>query len=187
MWNLGLLGASVGGGVVSDVNLLESVELTSNATTVEFTNLDTKYAADYTHLQMMIVAGTNQSAGSAAYANIVAQINNDTGSNYTLHGMQTTGGTPTSSNGTSAIYALDVPGTGSSSGTYSAHILDILDPFNTSKYTTTQYFGGRKPNSSLKLGSGSWRNTASLSSIKFLVSQGSDFVSGSSWLLFGAK
>jgi hypothetical protein len=77
------------------------------------------------------------------------------------------------------------------SGTASAFggsILDILDAYNTNKNTTTRSLSGMTISgyNRIVLGSGSWRNTAALTSIS-ITDVFSSILAGSSFSLYGIR
>jgi len=186
---LGILAAA--GGAVASVgsyDLLATEILTSSSSSITFSSLG-DYAADYEHLQVRMVARSNRAdTGSYMYV----QFNGDTGSNYNYHDLQGTG-SAVNSNATSGSYPSGIldknfsPAATDPSNSFGVGTLDILDPFETSKYTTARTLSGQSSNSSrIGLTSGAWRNTASLTSITFDDIFGS-FVTGSRFSLYGLK
>jgi len=187
---LGIL-AAAGGAVAAagSYDLLATEILTGTQATVTFSSLGT-YAADYQHLQVRMVARSNR-GDTDSY--LYVQFNGDTASNYNHHYLRGTGSS-VGSDVTSAYYPsgiLDInflPAATAPSNSFGVATLDILDPFETSKYTTARTLSGQAGSgySRIGLSSGAWRNTASLTSITFDDIFGS-FVSGSRFSLYGLK
>ena len=72
--------------------------------------------------------------------------------------------------------------------TFTAGVIDILDYANTNKYKTLRTLNGGDANGSgnIQIESGSWRNTAAITSIT-LTHNGSGFTQYSSFALYGIK
>jgi hypothetical protein len=121
------------------------------------------------------------------------QFNADTGSNYNYHYLHGTG-SAVNSGATFGGYPSGIvdinflPAATAPSNSFGVATLDILDPFETSKYTTARTLSGQSGSSYSRIGltSGAWRNTASLTSITFDDIFGS-FVTGSRFSLYGLK
>jgi len=163
---------------------LETVRLGSSAASVEFTNL-TQYS-DYQHLQVRFVARTNRNQLNSG---IFMRFNGDAGNNYTVHNLLGNGSTVTSSASTSRSTALGLPiagGTYETTSVFGAGVIDLLDPFSSSKYTTVRGFGGYAIRE-LQLASGLWLNTASLTSISFVTILSDSYIAGTRFSLYGLK
>ena len=156
-------GAPVGAG---SFDLLETQVLASSAASVTFSSLSS-YAADYQHLQIRYVA-----QGSST-ANLVTQVNGDTASNYSWHIIEANGSSVSSAAAAPTNSMFNAVTTATTNG-FGAGIIDFLDAFNTNKYLTIRTLSGvtGSPNY-LHLASGSWRNTASLTSIELKRVSGS--------------
>ena len=174
--------------IIGAYDLLETEILTGSQASVTFSNLNSTYGADYQHLQLRMVTRDDRTVA----ANVVRiQFNGDTGSNYSNHNLYATGSTVAS--GASASQTDTIVGLSSSSyasaNIFGASILDILDAFETTKYTTTRSLCGvyAVGENYAWLASGSWQNTAALTSISLKPSGGVNFVSGSRFSLYGLK
>lgn len=169
--------------------LLETTILGSSTPTVTFSNLNSTYGATYQHLQFRILMrSTRNDTDSLCYM----QFNGDTASNYSTHAVRGSG-TETSSISIQASYPSGIvlysglAGATNTANSFGANIVDILDPFETSKYTTTRALAGQVGSfNRIALESGSWRNTAALTSITFDDIFG-NFVSGSRFSLYGIR
>jgi hypothetical protein len=187
---LGVVQAQAAGDVsLGSYDLLATEILTTTTASVTFSSLG-DYASTYQHLQLRAVARTARTDVTVDAINI--RFNSDTASNYSRHGLQgsTFTGAVTSFGVANETYASGPTTASATSGTdvFGAGVVDILDPFETTKYTTTRTLSGvRGGDSVIGLFSGSWRNTASLTSITLLGQSGNSFVSGSRFSLYGLR
>jgi len=168
-------------------DLLSTTILTSNQASVTFASLGT-YAADYQHLQ---IRTTCRIAASNAPMDIVLQFNGDTSSSYSLHLLVGTGSAVLSFAGINQTF-IKGPCIASNSlaadGNFGAGVTDILDAFNSSKFTTTRSLTGKTETAAeIQLFSGSWRNTSSISSIRLFPEQATTLVTGSRFSLYGLR
>jgi hypothetical protein len=155
---------------LSAFDLLETEILTGSQATVTFSGLNSTYGADYQHLQIRITArSTRNDTDSLFYM----QFNGDTGSNYSMHNLRGTGSSLGSSwlspsYPSGIIVYSGLSGATQTAGSFGANIIDILDPFNSSKNTTTRILNGQAGSfNRISLESGAWLNTNSLTSITF--------------------
>lgn len=170
---------------LSSDHLLEEVMLTSSAASVTFSGLDAYAALGYTNLQIRAVA---RSAGSGDDY-IGMRFNSDSGSNYTRHQLLGNGSSVSSfaATGETKITLPNIPGTDSSANIFSASVTDLLDAFESSKYTTVRSLGGVNGASTrVVLRTGLWLNSNALTSVQ-LFGGSSNFVTGSRFSLYGSK
>jgi hypothetical protein len=155
------------------------------AANVEFTSIP----GTYTHLQ---IRGIGRTSNSVTDENVVLQFNSDTGTNYSLHNVFGTGST-TGANATtnySSSYFMRTPGASSTASRFGVAVCDILDYTNTNKYKTVRSLSGHDQNGSgyVTLMSGSWRNTAAITSITILRdSGGANLTQYSQFALYGIR
>lgn len=171
--------------LVSEFDLLQTEILTGTSTDVTFSSLGT-YAADYQHLQIRFTARTNRNQLNSG---IFMRFNGDTGNNYTVHNLLGNGSTLTSTASTSRSTALGLPipgGTYETASAFGAGVIDLLDPFSSSKYTTVRGLGGYSIRE-LQLASGLWLNTASLTSISFVTILSDSYIAGCRFSLYGLR
>jgi hypothetical protein len=150
----------------------------------------------YKHLQIRALITTPSI--SSIYDNTT--FNGDTGANYSWHflyGNKTTAGTDASSS--ASFLRLWTLGSGpygsGTTGWPATGVVDILDYTNTNKYKTTRGLAGGDSNSNSQpsivgLASGSWRNTAAITSITinaFAVGSATTFGQYSSFALYGVR
>jgi hypothetical protein len=117
-------------------------------------------------------------------------MNNNTGSNYSAHRLQGNGSTVTSAATTSST-SMRLGFTirdGRTANVFSAGVLDILDPFETTKNTTVRSLDGYAAAGgfNLILASGLFISTDSVTSIKILTDSDS-IKAGSRFSLYGLK
>lgn len=188
-WSMGLLGASIPTSVVAGAyDLLVTSILSADEPSITFNNLNT-YAADYEHLQLRMVVQNTQTATTLTRVDM--QFNNDTAGNYAYHRLHAQGTSPvTSGNSPNATFIsfADILPRVSETGVFGGLIVDILDPFNSNKNTTTRglataWASGEK---TMTLGGGFWNNTNALTEIDILPAAGS-FQLGSRFSLYGLK
>ena len=180
---LGILDFPVAAG---SYDLLETEILTGTQASVTFSSLG-DYASDYQHLQIRLT-GRGTDAATGVTGNYL-RFNGDSGANYSLHILFGNGSSVASTAETSSTWALAglVASGGMTASSFTGTVIDILDPFETTKYTTTRALTGIAANSSrIDLHSGSWRNTNALTSIEILMNSIS-FATGSRFSLYGLK
>lgn len=193
---LGILNSQAAGVAAGSYDLLETTILSSDAASITFSNLVSTYGSDYKHLQIRSVArdstGTSDGIGS-----LHLTFNGDTASNYAGHrtevasinqGIVSTGQTSTAEIDL-VITARNGSGT---SDNFVAGIIDILDPFSTSKNTTVRCFSGGSligydtSDGAVSFRSGAYFQTSAIDSIN-LESPLSDTQAGSRFSLYGIK
>lgn len=182
-WNLGLLGASLA--VSNTFEVLETSVLSGNATSVTFSNLNTNYGSTYQHLQIRMATRSDRPTGSNTDINLV--INSDTGSNYAFHQLyRTTGLGAAGSASQTRIYLGPTAQPASGTSVFGSMIVDILDPFETTKYTTVRTQGGFATGA-LMITSGLWMNTNAVASLQIICEPSNNFVQGSRFSLYGMR
>ena len=170
---------------------LETTVLGSNQATVSFSNLNTNYGSTYQHLQLRMVLRTARSGQTND--TVIMNFNSDGGNNYHAHRLRGNGSSVTSwSGGTqSRIDVSDAVSAGNTAANiFTPIVMDILDPFETTKNTTTRWLTGQAATTyfgsgDIALWSGLWVNTAALTTITFDAID--DFLTGSRFSLYGLK
>ena len=180
---LGIFSAAGAGGVAvaGDYELISTTILGTSTASVTFSSLG-DYSSTYKHLQIRAVAKYD-----SAFDNLLMRFNSDTGNNYSHHRLIGNGSTVSSiaTANTSSLF----PGLASSttSGIYSPTVIDILDPYSTTKNTTIRALYGDSENPTVRLASGAWYNTSAISSILIYSQSSFNFVAGSRFSLYGIK
>ena len=174
-------------------DLLETQVLASAAASVTFSSLSS-YAADFQHLQIRYVARTATTASERSV--VYLRLNSDEANNYSRHVLLSSD--PASSVvsvGNANQNYLEAPPVASSAGgntnSYGAGVVDLLDPFETTKFKTSRAIGGYMTSTSsfyhkVMLASSAWRNTAAVTSIK-IDTPGTTWVTGSRFSIYGLR
>lgn len=169
-WNFGLLGAAGAGVAGNAYEWLETQILESNQATVTFSNLVSKYASTYQHLQFRIVMrSTRSDTDSLCYM----QFNGDATANYTTHAVRGTGAEINSisiqaSYPNGIVLYSGMAGATQTANSFGANIIDIFDAFETTKFTTSKALTGQVGSfNRVALESGLWKNTAAVNSVTF--------------------
>ena len=164
-------------------DFLEEVVLTSSAASVTFSGLDAY--SDYKHLQIRMVARDSSYATA-----LVANLNSDTGSNYSYHRLSGNGSSVSSGGTASQSYANIGNMTGAdgyAADAFTALVTDILDFSNSSKNTTLRTFSGGYDFTTVALYSNAWYNTAAVTSIELQPVGATSLVAGCRFSLYGSK
>ena len=173
---------SVGSVPTSEYLISSTVVGATPAASVEFPDLD-NYHGVYRHLSIVLTGRTDRVSTSDSFQ---IQFNSDSGSNYSYHRLFGNGSV-VDSEGNSSQTVIDlnrVAGSSAASDIFGAAVIDILDAFNTNKYTTIRNLSG-VTGSSINLDSGLWQNTAALTVIKVMPGAGSNWLEGSRFSLYG--
>ena len=176
--------AMLAGYTFQDYELIESVFLSANASTVTFSNLN-QYATDYKHLQIRATARTSRAEINDA---IFIIINGNSGSNYARHQLFGNGSTVSSINGTSETSTGNnaITGNTATANIFGSVVLDFTDAYSSTKNTTIRSTSGVVANfNQIMLASGLYNNTASILSITLFPI--ANFVSGSRFSLYGIR
>ena len=166
-------------------DLLETEILTGSQASVTFSSLG-DYASDYQHLQIRAVMRSNRAATSSGAG---IRFNSDSTTNYTRHFLEGNGSSVSSTGLANTDFAdfSSVLGSTSTANSFAAAVVDLLDVFETSKYTTVRRLDGAASTFNvINLGSGVWRDTDALTDIE-IFDRFSTFVTGSRFSLYGLK
>lgn len=184
---LGIFSAAGAGGVAGTYELIESQILGSSQASITFSSLGT-YSSTYKHLQIRAVARSTRASTNPEILGI--RFNADSGSNYSYHQLYGTGSSVVSDAFTSqtSLYALRATGASVAANVFNAGVVDILDPYSTTKNTTTRSAqGGVETTNLVLLTSGAWYNTNSITSLELVPATGSSIVAGSRFSLYGIR
>ena len=176
---LGVLDFPTGPAPVPDVyDLLETDILTGSQASVTFSSLNSTYGADYQHLQLRVASKTNRS-DVEDIARVA--INNTYNRSHYLQG---TGVSVQSSSETSPYYRSWFTSGATGTDIFGGAVIDILDPFETTKNTTIRTFSGFA-STKIAIGSTAYYSTSATDSIKFEAI--GSWVSGSRFSLYGLR
>jgi hypothetical protein len=174
-----LSAAGAGVGVAGDYELIESAFITGSTTgQVDFSV--SSFSATYKHLQLRVVGGGN--AGGSQGLNL--RFNSDTGSNYAFHFLSGNGSAVSSSAFTSQT--LIQAGLIGGNDLFGSAVVDILDPFSTSKNKTTRSLSGYQPSPLVRLYSGLFMSTSAVTSLN-ITSSATYFLAGTRVSLYGIR
>lgn len=161
---------------------------TSSVSTISFTSIPSVYK----HLQIRFIARCSRS--DYTVAGLFARFNSDSASNYSGHYLGGNGGSAFAYGGANYSFAPAgvVAGTNVTANDFAGGVIDLLDYQNTNKYKTVRSLAGFNGNASgtgdeINLQSGSWRNTAAVTSIDFTLETSANFLQYSSFALYGIQ
>ena len=176
----------------SSEDILAEEVLTSTQASVTFSSLGDYATAGYQHLQIRTTARSDRADTNSR---LFLRFNSDSGANYFSHELVGTGSSVFSayinsydgSYNTGIVNIHTTPASSAATNVFGACVYDILDPFETTKYTTTRFFGGQaQSHNRVALVSGTWANTDALTSITITDIHG-NLISGSRFTLIGLK
>jgi hypothetical protein len=189
---LGILAGS--GGVEGDYELIATEILGSAQSSVVF-DVST-LASTYKHLQ--IRAAVRSTATHSNRVNASLRFNSDSGTNYSAHTLIGTGSSVVSEARVSvnraerALGDATVPTANAAANVFGAIVLDILDPFSTTKAKTTRTLSGQANSSDPRIGfcSGRWGSTAAVTAIELYTDDSGGFynwAANSRFSIYGIK
>jgi hypothetical protein len=189
---LAVAGAGGGGGAAGAYEWLETVSVGTAVASVSFSNLNSTYGTTYQHLQLRATYRTSSVVG---FNDMRLRFNSDTGSNYSFHALST---------GESSLVVVSTgfanqtyarmgwaAGDNNNSNVFTASVVDILDPFETTKNKQIRALTGFMGTSGAEermvgLLSGDWRNTGAVTTITLSPAAG-NFPVGSRFSLYGMR
>jgi hypothetical protein len=182
----GVLSAAGAGGVAGDYELIESVILGTDTSSITFSSLAT-YASTYKHLQVRMTARSSRNTGT--FDSVSLRLNGDTGSNYAWHRLVNDGGSVISTASTSqtAGRAGSISQANSTANIYGAIVIDLLDPYSTTKNTTVRSLMGVVSPNEISLISSLYNNTSAISSFNLFSETSNNFLAGSRFSLYGIR
>jgi hypothetical protein len=164
-----------------DFELIATTILGSTTNTVIFSNLG-DYSTDYKHLQIRIAALPSGQESFGRWVNIT--FNGDTTTNYNWHELRGTGSSVIGPSGTNDASMLAFT---LGNGLPSPAVVDILDPYSTTKNTTIRTFSGSNVSSpEVRLTSGLYRQTTAISSIR-IFAEVHNFAADSRFSIYGIR
>ena len=148
----------------------------------------TGLSATYKHLQIRIVGRTS---GAFTTSDLRVRFNTDTTSTYSTHTLWGN----TAMHGDSSLTTFGqitdyFPAASAVANSYSVSVTDLLDCFNSTTYKQYRTLSGAYSDggsSAVKLASGSWRNTAALSTISIFAGSTPNFTTASRISLYGVR
>lgn len=163
--------------------LIASNTLTSSAASVTFSSIPNIY----TDLVLRISARSDRTTSDA----FTIQFNSDTSTNYSITRLVGTGSASSSSRTTSDVYLSSglIDWANATANTFSSNEV-YIPSYLVSQNKPVGVFSVQEDNATaagMHVTAGLWRNTAAITSIVLAPSIGPNFVSGSSFFLYGLK
>lgn len=161
---------------------LSTVSLSTATASVTFSGIP----SGYKHLQIRGIARTTRSATADG---LRFEFNGDTSTNYYSHSLYGAGSSLGAYASANKIESWVVGGNTAGSNIFGAFVTDILDYSNVSKNTTVRTITGMDNNGDgqIALNSGLWINTNAISSIRLFSDSAANFMTYSSFALYGVK
>jgi hypothetical protein len=181
---LGIIARSISGNLDSgDFESIATATGTGSSGVITFSSIP----STFNHLQIRGIARTTEAVTSNLQ---YMQINGDTAVNYSSHHLIGDGSAASAVAYTAVgwMYGSEISANSALANTYNNFVIDILDYANTNKYKTLRTLGGMDLNGSgsIRLTSGSWRNTAAVTSFTILTAAG-NFTTASQFALYGIR
>ncbi len=160
---------------------IATTTLSTNTATVTFSSI----SGSYTDLILIIFGRSTRNTNDDT---LLFRLNNDSGSNYSRTRILADGTTPSSARdaGQNGINFDIVAGATLASGTYSPNIYHIMNYSNTTTNTTVLN-RSNNANAYVVAAAGLYRSTAAITRIDLSLVTGPNFVSGSTFTLYGIK
>jgi hypothetical protein len=185
---LGIFSAAGAGGIAGDYELIQTQILPGSvATTVSFTGLGS-FSSTYKHLQIRYTGRTVLAASTSDA--LIVRANGISTTSYAHHQLVGTGSAVESGAATNAT-AMRLGRLTAANGTtnsWAAGVIDILDPYSTTKNKTFRGFSGNTSADNIViLYSGLFNNTASITQLDLSGLGASGLSAGSRFSLYGIR
>jgi hypothetical protein len=180
-----LSAAGAGVGVAGDYELIATEILTASQASITFSNLG-DYSSTYKHLQ---IRGAARIDRDTTFGSLSLTFNSDTGNNYAVHTLDGNGSSVASASSSSIPRTYDIiitSGLQNTANSYGGFVCDILDVYATKNKTIRALSGFTGGGQNVRLGSGLWNSTASVTSIQ-VVGEVGNIVAGTRLSLYGIK
>lgn len=166
--------------VTNSYESVATIDGTGSSGSITFSSIPSTYA----HLQLRI---SYQDTTASSFESQNLRINSDTAANYSWHYLLGTGSSVLANYSISASSILAGQTVVTNNSSYAVSIIDILDYADTNKYKTTRGLLGNDQNGSgrVQLVSGSWRNTAAITSLT--INTTGNYPTASKFALYGIK
>jgi hypothetical protein len=183
-----LSAAGVSGEVAGDYELISTTILGSNAASVTFSNLG-DYSSIYKHLQIRFTGKVSKAESGQELA---IRVNGISTNSYSWHFMRGSGASVTSTNGTTTngMFLGQFTADNATASSYGGGVIDLLDPYSTSKNKTFRGFSGVASANITRstLYSGLFQSTDAVDSIAIFSQNFSDnMIAGSRFSLYGIR
>jgi hypothetical protein len=170
--------------MTSTYEMIATTTLGTTSATISLSSIP----STYTDLVLVISARTNRSGQATDGLNI--KFNTDDGNNYSDTELVGNGSSASSNRDTNSSRWLtndaNLPGATATSGVFSAIIVSLQNYANTNVYKTGLCrFNLASSNTGASVGL--WRSTTAIDAITLISRNNADFVSGSTFTLYGIK
>lgn len=173
---------------------IATVTSTGSTNTATFSSIPNTYK----HLEIRWIGRSAATSSSLHEDDLVLRINSDSGSNYVYHyllGESSGSGNVGASLSQTSIFAGKLAENDAISNMFGAGTISIVDYASTTKNKTLSSFMGINHNTIVsgsyagRVGiiSSLWLNTSAITSITLFTNSGSNFVSGSTFALYGIR
>ena len=187
-FGLGFFATAGAGGAAGSFDLLESQVLTGSQASVTFSNLNSTYGATYQHLQIRATIRTTRASFPEDIFSI--RLNSDTGASYAHHVLACNGSSDSSGSDINITrgFVTYVAGATATANLFTGVVLDLLDPFETTKFKTMRYLSGYGAGDRLiGLGSNLWRSTNAVTTITLDSVTAANLAQYSRFSLYGIR
>jgi hypothetical protein len=149
---------------------------------VDFTSI----SSSYTHLQLRIVAESNQSVASDQ---LLIKVNSVAAGNYGRHRTYSVGGSPFAAGGSGDSIIPYIPGSADGTNIFGFVIAEFMDYTNTNKLKTIRMMNGFQGPSGRwqEFQSGLYNSTSAITAINVSINSGYYFNTGTRLSLYGIK
>jgi hypothetical protein len=167
----------------SSYELIQTVYLTASQSSITFDV--SGLGSEYQHLQIRMTGRTTRAVSEDGAP--IMYFNSDTSSSYRSHYLVGTGSSVVSYDNGTNMGLGSYPGANAGANQFLASVVDILDPFETTKNKTIRVLAGMPGSfNSVRLNSGVWFSTNALTSIQLNANSGS-WATGTRISLYGLK
>jgi hypothetical protein len=184
---LGILAQSRQAVSAGSYDLLETVVLGSTSASVTFSSLNATYGSSYQHLQVRWAARTNRANTNDR---LYMTFNGDTGNNVYTHQLFGNGSSVSSGSGwgttdPKVLMESALLGASATANVFGSGVMDLLDPFETTKNKTVRALFGNSVAPRVELTSAVYLSTSAITTLSF--SAIGSLVAGSRFSLYGIK
>ena len=182
-----ILGVTASGVLnVGDFELISTTILPSAQASVVFDV--SSFASTYKHLQIRAVVRTSRASTVDSLRMRINEVSTTSYRSHYLRGFNSSLGS-FDVGATTSFWIADVAGNSDVANNFSSSVTDILDPFSSSKNTTSRSLGGWVSSSErdVTLASGAYFSTDVVTSLTCISQAGSNLNAGSRFSLYGIK
>ena len=175
-----------GTSAVGSMEPISAITLTGSQSSIQFNNIP----STYTNLQIRGLVRTDRSDTNDF---MTVRFNYDSSGIYAYHSLYGTGATAAAGDyatSTGTPWSGVIAGGNATASMFGTVIIDILDYANTNKYKVNRIFSGTDQNSTtgrIYFQSNLWQSTSAISTITMTPTYGTNFVTYTSFSLYGIK